>query len=80
MGRRLGTPHTRGHYSKLERELIDKDGLPLEPPRPSDIEGRPPVGPHGDDPLLNALIKEHPEKDPANIKKEDDDPDANTGP
>jgi len=33
--------------------------IPLEPPRPSDIEGRPSVG---DDALLDKLFKEHPER------------------
>jgi len=35
--------------------------VPLEPPRPVDIEGRPSVG---DDPLLDKLRKEHPEREP----------------
>jgi hypothetical protein len=59
----------RGHYSKRENELIATDGRPLEPPRMSDIEGRPGVG---TDELLAALIKHHPEKDPANTKLDED--------
>ena len=58
-----------GRGSKKENRMINADGLPLEPPKPSDIEGRPAVGEYkGDDPLLSRLIKEHPERDPARVK------------
>ena len=60
---------SRRYHNKSEQELIAADGRPLEPPRPSDIEGRPAVG---EDALLAKLIKEHPEKDPANTKMEQD--------
>jgi hypothetical protein len=68
MRKRLG-PQTGRRRSKQEEEMVNSDGRPLEPPRPNDIEGRPSVG--WDDPLLDALIKEHPERDPVNIKRED---------
>lgn len=80
MGRKLGVPNRRGYLGKLEQEAIDEHGRPLEPPRPSDIEGRPAVGDKGGDPLLDALIRHHEERDPAKIKKEEDDDDANRGP
>jgi len=73
MTRRLGPPEARGHSSRKERRKIDDDGIPLEPPRPTDIEGRPAVGAvKGDDALLDALIRHHPEKDPINIKPENE--------
>ena len=51
---------------KRNDTLIDADG---QPPKPTDIEGRPAVGKFkGDDPMLAALIKHHPERDPARIK------------
>jgi hypothetical protein len=69
MARKLGPPDARGHSSNRERERIDGDGRPFEPPRPTDIEGRPAVGAaKGDDPLLEALIAKHPERDPAKVK------------
>ena len=36
-------------------------------PRDSDIDGRPPVGWHDDDPLLAALIRAHPNMIPAEL-------------
>lgn len=62
---RSGVRHYDTRLAKRERAAITDDGVPLEPPRPTDIEGRPSVG---EDPLLDALIKRHPEKDPANTK------------
>ena len=55
----------RNHYSKREKEMVTDNGVPYDPPRPSDIEGRPSVG---EDPLLDALIREHEERDPAKVK------------
>jgi hypothetical protein len=48
------------HY-KHKKPDADDDAVPIEPPRPSDIEGRPSVG---DDPLLDKLHAVHPEKAP----------------
>jgi len=36
-------------------------------PRDSDIDGRPPTGSYGDDPLLAALIRAHPELIPQEL-------------
>jgi len=69
MARKLGPPAARGHSSRRERHQINDNGVPLEPPKPNDIEGRPAVGAvKGDDALLDALIREHPERDPAKVK------------
>ena len=73
MIRRFGPSTSRGHYNKKEHELIAEDGRPFEPPKPNDIEGRPAVGQaKGEDPLLDALIRCHPERDPVHLKLSED--------
>ena len=46
----------------MDRSLLDRP-----PNYDHDFDGRPPTGAYGDDPLLAALMREHPELIPAEL-------------
>lgn len=62
---------TRARHQRIRQETeATNDGRPST----ATVPGKPSQLAFGEyDPLLEALIKEHPEKDPANVKTEEDD-------